>query len=114
MDARSPFDSSIIMIVDREPATAEVLRIFLRAEGYNQFVTTPDSLNEVALAKLERPDVLLLELTMPAVNGLEVLREIRRDEELQHLPTILLTSATGIERSPFEGSRPVVVQPTLR
>ena len=96
-DQNTPFASSTIMMVDDEPTTIDVLEMFLRGEGYENFVTTTDSPNAVALARRERPDVLLLDLMMPEVGGLEILREIRNDEELKHLPIIILTSSTEPE-----------------
>lgn len=96
-DKNTPFASSTIMMVDDEPTTIDVLEMFLRGEGYENFVTTTDSPNAVALARRERPDVLLLDLMMPEVGGLEILREIRNDEELKHLPIIILTSSTEPE-----------------
>ena len=97
LDKNTPFASSTIMMVDDEPTTIDVLEMFLRGEGYENFVTTTDSPNAVALARRERPDVLLLDLMMPEVGGLEILREIRNDEELKHLPIIILTSSTEPE-----------------
>ena len=96
-DQNTPFASSTIMMVDDEPTTIDVLEMFLRGEGYENFVTTTDSPNAVALARRERPDILLLDLMMPEVGGLEILREIRNDEELKHLPIIILTSSTEPE-----------------
>ncbi len=94
---RTPFASSTIMIVDDELTTIEILQAFLQGEGYDRFVTTTDSREAVALARRERPDVLLLDLMMPEVGGLDVLRAIRSDEDLQHLPVIILTSSTDAE-----------------
>jgi diguanylate cyclase (GGDEF)-like protein len=94
---RTPFASSTIMIVDDEPTTIEILEMFLQGEGYERFVKTTESRNAVALARRERPDVLLLDLMMPEVGGLDVLREIRNDDELKHLPVIILTSSTEPE-----------------
>lgn len=90
----TPFPSSKIMIVDDEPTTIEILEMFLQGEGYQRFVKTTDSRNAVALARTENPDVLLLDVMMSEVGGLDVLRAIRRDEGLQHLPVIILTSST--------------------
>ncbi len=93
----TPFASSTIMIVDDEPTTIEILEMFLQGEGYENFVTTTESPKAVALAKQERPDVLLLDLMMPEVGGLDVLRAIRNDDELKRLPVIILTSSTEPE-----------------
>ena len=91
--ARTPFASSTIMIVDDEPTTIEILEMFLQGEGYEHFVTTTESGCALELAKKTRPDVVLLDLMMPEVGGLDVLRAIRADAELARLPVIIVTSS---------------------
>ena len=93
----TPFASSTIMIVDDEPTTIEMLEMFLQGEGYEHFVTTTEPREALAIARSEAPDVLLLDLMMPQVGGLEVLGTIRRDRELRHLPVVILTSSTESE-----------------
>jgi len=94
---RTSFPMSTIMIVDDEPTTIEILEMFLQGEGYERFITTTESKNAVAIAKSEHPDVLLLDLMMPEVGGLDILRAVRGDKDLRHLPVIILTSSTDAE-----------------
>ena len=82
-----------IMMIDDEPLNMEVLQIHLEAEGYQNFVTLDDSTQAMAQLRDHIPDVLLLDLVMPMVSGLDILREIRLDPELKHIPTIVLTSS---------------------
>jgi len=90
--------SSTIMMVDDEPTTIEILEMFLQSEGYGKIVATTDSRRTLELLAEKRPDVLLLNLMMPNVSGLEILRSMRKDEVLRRIPVIILTSSTDAER----------------
>jgi diguanylate cyclase (GGDEF)-like protein len=93
----APVNTAVIMMVDDEPTTIEVLEAFLEGEGYENFVTTNDPREALPLLEIHRPDVLLLDLNMPNMSGLEVLTLIRNDQALQHTPVIILTSSTEEE-----------------
>jgi diguanylate cyclase (GGDEF)-like protein len=88
---------AVIMMVDDEPTTMEVLEAFLEGEGYENFVTTTDSREALPLLESERPDVLLLDLIMPNLGGLEILSMVRNDQALKHIPVIILTSSSEEE-----------------
>ena len=90
-------NSSTIMMVDDEPTTLEVLEMFLEGEGYENFISVTDSTQALRLLAEERPDVLLLDVVMPNVTGLEILSAMRDDEALQLIPVIILTSSTEAE-----------------
>ncbi len=89
--------SSKIMMVDDEPINMRVLQLHLTAQGYGRFVSVTDSTQALAIIRSERPSVLLLDLNMPDVSGLEILSEVRNDEELKQLPVIVLTSSNDPE-----------------
>ena len=91
--SREKFESVTIMIVDDEPTTIDVVEMLLESEGYSNFVTTSDSTQALDLVRERKPDVLLLNLMMPGVGGLEILAAIRSDRALEHLPVIILTSS---------------------
>ena len=82
-----------IMIVDDEPLNVMTFRQHLKMEGYENFVTTSDSREALHLIRHERPDVLLLDVRMPKISGLDVLRVIGMDPVLQHIPVLILTAA---------------------
>ena len=89
--------AATIMMVDDEPTTIDVLEMFLQGEGYENFVRLTDSRLALEAISEQRPDVLLLDLKMPHVGGLEILQAMRDDEELRHIPVIILTSSTDAE-----------------
>ena len=93
---RAPRESCV-MIVDDEEINVEVVQAYLEEEGFSNFVTTTDSREAINLAHVHRPDVVLLDINMPHVNGLEILRGMRMDASLKRIPTVILTAETGGE-----------------
>ncbi|HTI69282.1 MAG TPA: response regulator transcription factor [Candidatus Limnocylindria bacterium] len=87
-----------ILVVDDEPDALEVLEFNLKAAGYE--VTTADD-GEAALrkAKQQSPDLILLDLMLPEVDGLEVCKILRRDAATSGIPIIMVTArAAEIDR----------------
>ena len=83
-----------IMIVDDEPINVSLVQKYLRTSGYEHFVTTSDSREALGLIRSQRPDVILLDILMPHVTGLDILRAVRENDQSRHLPVLILTSAT--------------------
>ena len=81
-----------IMMVDDEPLNIEMTEAFLEDAGYRQFVSTTQSEEAVELMRGKRPSLLLLDLSMPKVNGMQILKTMRDDAVLRHVPVIVLTS----------------------
>ncbi len=82
-----------IMIVDDARTTMLLLKACLEDAGYSRFVTCEQSTEAMSLLLTERPDVLLLDLHMPEVNGFDILAEVRASIELRHLPVLMLTAS---------------------
>ncbi len=96
-DFNQKLKDATIMMVDDEPINTEVLQIHLEDAGYKNFVVTDQSTQAIALMQSSRPDVLLLDLSMPEVSGFDILKIIRSDSNLRHIPVIILTSASDSE-----------------
>ena len=80
-----------ILLADDDPSIRQVLTYNLRAEGFEVEAVEHGGL--VCEALLEQPpDLLILDLMMPERDGLEVLRDIRDDVRLAHIPVVLLTA----------------------
>lgn len=77
-----------ILVADDEPAIRNLLRDFLEAQGY-AVVTAADGKEALAVARASSPDLILLDVMMPWVDGFDVVRELRREGET---PVILLTA----------------------
>jgi two-component system phosphate regulon response regulator PhoB len=80
-----------ILVVDDEPDALEVLGFKLREAGYTP-VFAKDGARAIALARDERPDLVVLDLMLPEVDGLEVCKILRRDPATASIPIIMLTA----------------------
>ncbi len=88
---------SKVMIVDDEAMNIKILRRLLELEGFSSFVTTSDAPTALSLIRQERPDVVLLDLMMPYVSGLDVLMQVRADKAICFIPVVILTAVTDRE-----------------
>ena len=86
-----------IAIVDDEPQIIALVRKYLKDAGYKNFVTTDDASLALSMIKAESPDLVLLDIRMPKINGLEILKSMRADYHLSAIPVLIFTSATDIE-----------------
>jgi len=84
-----------ILIVDDEPDIVSYLEMVLQDQGYE--TTTAGNGNEAMEAvKLDRPDLVTLDITMPEASGTRFYKEIRLDPELSTIPVIIVTAVTGM------------------
>ncbi len=88
-------DSAKIAIVDDEELNIEVVQGYLEQEGYQQFFRTTDARQAIPLIEQVNPDVVLLDVMMPHISGLEILSIMRADSHMCHIPVIVLTACTG-------------------
>ncbi len=77
-----------ILIVDDEPQIVEICRDYFKAAGYNT-ITAGNGAQGLSLARREKPDLIVLDLMMPEMDGLDVCRVIRRESDV---PIIMLTA----------------------
>ena len=94
LDLRPVMSDARIMMVDDEPTTIDVVQMYLEDAGYGRFITTVDSSQALETMVETLPDVILLDLMMPDVDGFEILNSMRDEPVLCHLPVIVLTSST--------------------
>ena len=97
--------SAKVMIIDDEAYNVLVVRKFLQHSGYQNFVTTTDATQVLGLLKQELPDIVLLDVMMPEVSGLEILRLMKMDAVLSTIPVIILTAApeASVKTQALEG-----------
>ncbi len=86
-----------IMMIDDEPTTIDVIQTFLEDHGFRNFIATSEPVTALEMINDRRPDVLLLDLMMPQVNGFDILQQMMGDDVLRYIPTIILTSSTDAE-----------------
>lgn len=83
-----------ILVVDDDQATARMLVDYLTSSGY-QAVIEPDGLRALQHVDLRRPDMVILDLMLPVVTGVEVARRLRLDPESSNIPILAIT---GVDR----------------
>jgi putative two-component system response regulator len=88
--------TAIILIVDDRLENIRLLKAFLKKEPYELLTATS---GEEALSVISKtpPDVILLDVVMPGMSGLEVCRHLKEDEETHHIPVIMVTGVTERE-----------------
>ena len=87
-----------ILVVDDEPDAIELIRFNLKASGY-EVLTAEDGEEALAKARKFSPDMILLDVMLPEIDGLEVCKIVRRDPATASLPIIMLTAkASEIDR----------------
>lgn len=83
--------SEKILIVDDDPDLRQALRLRLRANRY-ETVTAGDGYSAIAQAYKEHPNLIILDLGLPAGDGFVVLDRLQRDDKLSNIPVIVLTA----------------------
>jgi CheY-like chemotaxis protein len=81
-----------VMLVDDDPQLRHVVSMFFELEGYN-VVQARDGREAIAMLAEYVPDVILLDLMMPDVPGLEVCQHVRGDKRLKDIPVVVFTAA---------------------
>lgn len=101
-----------ILVVDDEKEIVEFSKNRLEKEGY-EIRTAYDGAQTLERAK-ERPDLILLDIAMPGMDGLEVLRKLKKNTDTQHIPVIMVT-AHGDSKLIFEtqtlGAMDYIIKP---
>lgn len=91
-----------VAILEDDPGARRLLRRILQARGQYQIFEAENGLQGLELIRRERPDVVLLDLMMPVLDGFGVLEALQADEELRTIPVIVITAK---ELTPDERSR---------
>ena len=89
-------DIKKILLIDDSPTVRMVMGSSLEAKGYMIIYEQNATAGLLAL-KQHKPNLVVLDLMLPDRNGLEVLKEIKEDEETKHIPVIILTGKDGGE-----------------
>ena len=80
-----------ILLVDDSATTLMMEQMVLRGQAY-QIVTAKNGREAVAAAAIEQPDLILLDVVMPEMNGFEACRRIRQQESTKDVPIIMVTT----------------------
>jgi two-component system phosphate regulon response regulator PhoB len=104
-----------VLVVDDEPDVLLLCRLNLQQRGHHLF-EAPDGATALQLAQEQRPDVIVLDLMLPGIDGYEVLEALRGDEEMARIPVLVLTAKSlraDRERSHGLGASAFLTKPFL-
>ena len=80
-----------ILIVEDNDLNLKLFRDLLSAHGY-EIIETKDGLEAIALTRSERPDLILMDIQLPEISGLDVTRRLKSDEAIRHIPIVAVTA----------------------
>lgn len=89
--------AATVMIIDDEPCNVLVVRRYLEQAGYQNVRTTSESVTAFRTIQECEPDLILLDLKMPHVSGLDILKMRQCDRAVQFIPVLVMTAATDAE-----------------
>jgi two-component system, sensor histidine kinase and response regulator len=85
-----------VLIVDDEPIACNMMEGFLFKDGYTM-ISVASGAETLTQVETQAPDIILLDIMMPEMDGLEVCRQLKGDKRWQHIPIILVTALGGVE-----------------
>ncbi|NPU94739.1 MAG: response regulator [Gammaproteobacteria bacterium] len=80
-----------VLIVDDSPTETYKFKEILEKHGF-QIITADNGADGVAVARQEKPDVVLMDVVMPGLNGFQATRQLSKGEETKHIPVIIVTT----------------------
>ena len=105
-----------ILIVDDSPTERHMLQDMLTKAGY-EVLATDNGEDAIAKARSSKPDLILMDVVMPGLNGFQATRAISRDPETRSIPVIMCTSKSQETDKIWglrQGARDYVVKPVVR
>ncbi len=88
--------SKSILVIDDDLGQVRLVETLLRSKGYNVLVAD-EAPGGLELAMKKSPDLITLDVMMPVINGFNICRLLKSQEELKHIPIILITSRITAE-----------------
>ncbi|MEI8390570.1 MAG: response regulator [bacterium] len=85
-----------ILIVDDEPDIVETLKFLIESEGFESIIAM-DGEEALKKAKEENPDVIILDVMLPKINGYKVCRLLKFDNKYKHIPVLMVTARSQEE-----------------
>ncbi len=85
--------NTTVLIVDDNPVNIRFIELILQKEGFHT-ISTPDGLEAIEMATHRTPDIVLLDITMPEMSGIEICRILKGGERTADIPIIFVTANT--------------------
>ncbi len=102
-----------VLVIEDEPENQLVISMILETEGF-EVVQVEDGHQGFDAARAEQPDLILLDVMMPDINGFDVFGQLRHSTDTQHIPVIMLTALAqrwDVERAVCIGVDDYVIKP---
>ena len=115
MDNTKDYSKFTVLIVDDIPVNIILLKTMLARTNVG-ILTATNGENALEIVRKQKPELVLLDIHMPVMDGMEVLKEIKADSELEKIPVIMVsayTSAEDIERSMSLGASGFIKKPVI-
>ena len=87
--------SALVLVVDDVPANVKLLEVKLANEYYD-VVSAKDGFEAISQAKQHKPDLILLDVMMPGMDGFETCRKMKEDPDISHIPVVMVTALSDI------------------
>lgn len=84
-------DKKRVLVVDDDADIAKMLKVRIEAEGY-ELMNVLDGKEMFEILKIKKPDLILLDIMLPSMDGYSALREMRKNEEYADIPVIILSA----------------------
>ncbi len=88
--------AKVVLIIEDDPLMARMYQKIFSFEGY-QVVSAADGVEGLEKAQSQTPTIILLDIMMPKINGLEVLEKLKKSDLTKHIPVIMLTNLAGTQ-----------------
>jgi DNA-binding response OmpR family regulator len=83
-----------ILLIDDEPELTELVKLRLENQGYEVLVAN-DGISGLSLAREHNPDLIILDVMLPGLDGYKICRLIKFDEKHKHIPVMVFTARVG-------------------
>ena len=90
-------EKKIILMIDNEKELSSLIKSFLEEPGNCEVKIIPDGYNGMHAAGKIKPDLVLLDVLMPAMNGFHVLRQLKENKETASIPVMMFTAVQDVE-----------------
>jgi len=87
---------ALVLIIEDDSYISDMYRIKLESENF-EVVTAKDGIIGIRTIEKQKPDIVLLDIVMPKIDGFSVLKTIKRNPELKEIPIVLLTNLSQKE-----------------
>lgn len=105
--------NKVVLIVDDSPTEVHIFKKVLETQGF-KVISAENGQEGLQMAKEMQPDLILMDVVMPILNGFQATRKLRQDEATSHIPVIMVTTKgqqTDVDWGKRQGANEYLVKP---